>query len=100
MPVTVIVQKNKMRVSFIDLLDPLDFLAEFTQHIPPQGLAPDPLLRLILEQGPLPEVPGPDEGGRFHRAAAGGRLREDSPPLRAMESVDASRPAAARRLGL
>jgi hypothetical protein len=32
------------------ILDPLDFLAEFTQHIPPQGLAPDPVLWLLLEQ--------------------------------------------------
>ena len=52
------------------ILDPLDFLAEFTQHIPPQGGAPDSLLRLVLEQGPRSAA----EAGRSRCGGAAGKL--------------------------
>ena len=60
--------------------------------MPPNNLGDAHQARLRNRPALLPEVPGPDEGGRFHRAAAGGRHREDSPPLRARESGDAAPP--------
>ena len=49
------------------ILSPLDFLAEFTQHIPAKGRTLGPLLRLVLQQGPRPSR----EGGCSGRAGVG-----------------------------
>jgi hypothetical protein len=40
------------------VFDPLDFIAELTQHIPEPPQAPGPLLRLVRQQDPRPEGPG------------------------------------------
>ncbi len=46
------------------ILSPLDFIAEFTQHIPPKGGAPGALLWLLLQQVPRPAPQGGTAGCR------------------------------------
>ena len=60
------------------ILDPLEFLAEFTQHIPPKGPhlirghRPIGWSRLVLQQGPRPAA----EAGRSRRGGTIGRVVE------------------------
>ena len=61
------------------VLSAVEFLAEFTQHIPPKGAAPDSLLRLVLEQVARHSPQGGGATGSASGASGGGEgpLRPD-----------------------
>ena len=64
------------------VFDPLDFLAEVTQHIPDPGGAPDSLLWLVFQQEPgtAGQIPGAGSSrGRLRTGEVHGPRRQGSP---------------------
>lgn len=55
------------------IFDPLDFLAEVTQHVPGEGRSPNPLLRMVFEQESRAKSSGATGGGGGVAAEERGR---------------------------